>query len=259
MKSSHDRRQTTENYLTDALGSTIALAGSTAKIQTKYNYDPFGTTKLTGTTGENINQFAGRENDGDGLYYNRARYYNPADTRFISQDPYGQVANGPDLYLYTEDSPMNATDPYGTQSLASLPGPGNATFPAPGGPSPGGSGGSGGGGGAGGGAGAAGAGGGGFSPGGPGPGPGGAGGPGGSSGKGGYKRQTLEEENEQEKQEENETEGDKLDNHIQTFCDLSGPAGLMVSRSSPWVGGAAAAGCAGFTVGNFIFRPILEL
>lgn len=194
--------KTTESYLTDAPGSTIGLAGSTAKIQTKYNYDPFGTTKLTGVASENTNQFAASENDGDGLYYNRARYYDPEDTRFISQDPYGQAANGPNLYLYTEDSPMNATDPYGTQSLANLPGPGNTTFPAPGGPSPGGSGGSGGGGGgASGGAGAAGAGGGDFAPGGPGPGPGTAGGPGGSSSKDGYKRQTLEEENENEAEE----------------------------------------------------------
>src|SRR4029077_18040640 len=200
--------KTTESYLTDALNSTTGLAGSTAKIQTKYAYDPFGTTKLTGTASENPNQFTGRENDGDSLYYNRARYYSPKAACFISQAPYGQAANGPNLYLYTEDSPVNTTDPYGTQSLASLLGPGNTTFPAPGGP---GGGSYGGGAGAGGTGASGGAGAGSFSPGGPGPGPGHAGGPGGSSGKGGYKRQTNEEENEREKQaveeEEEEEEG----------------------------------------------------
>ena len=43
-----------ESYLTDALGSTIGLAGSTATVQTKYAYDPFGTTKLTGTASETL-------------------------------------------------------------------------------------------------------------------------------------------------------------------------------------------------------------
>ncbi len=117
--------KTTESYLTDILGSTVGLAGSTAKVQTKYLYGPFGTTKLVGTTSENIYQFAGRENDGDGLYYNRARYYNPNTGRFISQDPIEQAASGANIYLYTTDSPMNATDPYGTESLGTQPGPGH--------------------------------------------------------------------------------------------------------------------------------------
>jgi RHS repeat-associated protein len=104
----------TESYLTDALGSTIGLANSGAKIQTKYLYDPFGNTKLAGTASENPYQFAGRENDDNGLYYNRARYYSPTDGRFISQDPLGRAVSGPNLYLYTNNSPTNATDPFGT-------------------------------------------------------------------------------------------------------------------------------------------------
>jgi len=108
----------TENLLTDALGSTIALAGSTGKAETTYTYDPFGVTTREGTASENPFQYAGRENDGDGLYYNRARYYSPTATRFISQDPLGQV-QGPNLYEYTADSPVNATDPLGTEYSAS--------------------------------------------------------------------------------------------------------------------------------------------
>jgi RHS repeat-associated protein len=160
----------TESFLTDALGSTIALAGSTAKAETTYTYDPFGNTTKEGTASENPFQYAGRENDGDGLYYNRARYYSPVGARFISQDPLGQEANEPsgNVYLYAGDSPTNATDPYGTTNLKT---------PGPGGPGPG-AGGTGGGGSGGGGAGGGGGGVGGGSAGGgfgPGPTPGGPG------------------------------------------------------------------------------------
>jgi RHS repeat-associated protein len=113
----------TENPLTDALGSTIGLANSTGTVATTYTYDPFGTTTHEGTASENTTQYAGRENDGNGLYYNRARYYSPAGSRFTSQDPLGQAANGPNLYAYVEDSPTNATDPYGTS--LKTPSPGN--------------------------------------------------------------------------------------------------------------------------------------
>jgi len=34
-------------------------------------------------------EFTGRENDGTGLYFYRARYYNPTFQRFIAQDPIG--------------------------------------------------------------------------------------------------------------------------------------------------------------------------
>jgi RHS repeat-associated protein len=141
----------TESFLTDALGSTIALAGSTAKVETTYTYDPFGNTTKEGTASENPFQYAGRENDGDGLYYNRARYYSPVSTRFISQDPLGQEANEPsgNVYLYAGDSPTNATDPYGTNLGTPSPGPGPGSGEAGGG-----GGGSGGGGGGGSGAGA---------------------------------------------------------------------------------------------------------
>jgi len=38
-----------------------------------------------------IFRYTGRENDGTGLYYYRARYYHPGAKRFIAEDPIGQV------------------------------------------------------------------------------------------------------------------------------------------------------------------------
>jgi RHS repeat-associated protein len=104
----------TENLLTDQLGSTIGLAGSTGSVETTYTYDPFGATTKEGTASENTTQYAGQENDGNNIYYDRARYYSPTAGRFIGQDPLGQSADGPNLYLYTNDDPTNAIDPYGT-------------------------------------------------------------------------------------------------------------------------------------------------
>jgi RHS repeat-associated protein len=104
----------TESYLTDVLGSTIALGGSTGKAETSYTYDAFGRTTNEGVASENTLQYDGRENDGNGLYYDRARYLSPANARFISPDPEGQAANGPNLYVYATNSPTNGTDPLGT-------------------------------------------------------------------------------------------------------------------------------------------------
>jgi RHS repeat-associated protein len=77
----------TAMLLTDALGSTIALTNPAGGIQTNYTYEPFGKVSLSGTSNANPYQFTGRENDGTGLYFYRARYYSPTFQRFIAQDP----------------------------------------------------------------------------------------------------------------------------------------------------------------------------
>ena len=67
---------------------------------------------VTETPSANTFQFAGRENDGTGLYYMRARYYSPALQRFISQDPIG-FAGGINLYAYAGNNPVSLIDPLG--------------------------------------------------------------------------------------------------------------------------------------------------
>ena len=77
----------TSTLLADALGSTIGLVGSSGSIATSYTYQPFGATTAGGAGNTNPYQFTGRENDGTGLYFYRARYYSPTFQRFIAQDP----------------------------------------------------------------------------------------------------------------------------------------------------------------------------
>jgi RHS repeat-associated protein len=100
-------------HLTDALGSTVALANSTGAVMTSYSYDPFGSPTLTGAQSDDPFQFTGRENDGTGLQYNRARYYSPSRGTFISQDPIGLRGSGPTPYKYANDDPVNRRDPSG--------------------------------------------------------------------------------------------------------------------------------------------------
>ena len=100
-------------FLTDALGSTVALADASGTLQTQYSYDPFGVTTAQGLPSANPFQYTGRENDGTGLYYYRARYYNPAIGRFISEDPARLGGGGVNLYAYATDDPINNSDPFG--------------------------------------------------------------------------------------------------------------------------------------------------
>jgi RHS repeat-associated protein len=101
----------TSEFLTDSLGSTVALTDSTGNPQVQYSYAPFGAINISGTT-NNSYTFTGREIDGLGLYYYRARYYNPSTGRFISEDPLGLSA-GTNFYSYVLDDPIDLTDPLG--------------------------------------------------------------------------------------------------------------------------------------------------
>lgn len=103
----------TVSYLTDALGSILALTDNSGSLTSQYNFEPFGNTSMTGSPSGNSSQFAGRENDGTGLYFYRARYYSPSMQRFISQDPIGFGGGDPNLYAYVFNSPVTLFDPTG--------------------------------------------------------------------------------------------------------------------------------------------------
>ena len=66
--------------------------------------------------------YRGEQYDPDlGLYYLRARYYNPATGRFVSQDPENGIATDPETlhkYLFAGGDPVNKIDPSGREALA---------------------------------------------------------------------------------------------------------------------------------------------
>ena len=65
----------------------------------------------------NLSFYRGEQCDSDlGLYYLRARYYNPATGRFMSRDPEDGKALDPATlhkYLYAGGDPVNMMDPTG--------------------------------------------------------------------------------------------------------------------------------------------------
>lgn len=104
--------QGARDFVTDALGSTLALTDAAGVIQTSYTYDPYGNTTTSGQASTNSFQYTGRENDGTGLYFYRARYLHPGWQRFISSDPIG-LAGGLNTYTYAYNNPLKWTDPTG--------------------------------------------------------------------------------------------------------------------------------------------------
>jgi RHS repeat-associated protein len=106
-------------FLTDALGSTLALTDAAGVAQEQYTYEPFGATTTTGAVDANPFQYTGRENDSTGLYYYRARYYSPRLQRFLSEDPV-RFRGGLNFYVYATNSPLRWIDPLGLDVTISL-------------------------------------------------------------------------------------------------------------------------------------------
>jgi len=96
----------------DALGSVTHVTGSTGLVSGTTGYDPWGNI-VSGSAG--LYSFAGREWDETSkLYFNRARYYDPAAARFTSEDPIGFVG-GHNFFQYVMGNPVNFTDPGGLE------------------------------------------------------------------------------------------------------------------------------------------------
>jgi len=82
-------------------------------IANTYTYDSFG--KQTASNGSLVNPFryTARESDTEtGLYYYRARYYDSASGRFLTEDPL-RFGAGTNFYRYVFNNPGNFVDPRG--------------------------------------------------------------------------------------------------------------------------------------------------
>jgi RHS repeat-associated protein len=93
----------------DVLGSVAKTTNQAGATVASYSYDAFGS--LTG--GAAGYGYTGREWDPHaGLYYYRARYYDPGNGRFLSEDPLRFIV-GTNFYPYVENRPTNSRDPLG--------------------------------------------------------------------------------------------------------------------------------------------------
>jgi RHS repeat-associated protein len=107
------RSATTSYYQVDGLGSITSLSSTSATIADAYVYDALGDSSASTGSVTNPFRYTGRESDSEtGLYYYRARYYDPQTGRFISEDPI-RFAGGNDFYGYVWNDPVNYADPLG--------------------------------------------------------------------------------------------------------------------------------------------------
>ena len=109
-------------YTKDHLGSIRELVGLDGKLKQRQRYTAYGVTTREKNTDQldrlidHAYGFTSRELDSEtGLYFYRARYYQPSDYvgRFISEDPIGLKSGDRNLYGYVTNSPLNKNDPYG--------------------------------------------------------------------------------------------------------------------------------------------------
>jgi RHS repeat-associated protein len=107
----------TSALLVDAMGSTVELADASGALQAHYTFEPFGATTASGSPSPSTLQFTGRENDGTGLYYYRARYYSPLLKGFVSEDPLDFAGGHSNLYTYAFNNPTAFRDPDGTHPV----------------------------------------------------------------------------------------------------------------------------------------------
>ena len=106
-------------YLTDKLGSVRDIVNTSGTSLDHVVYDSYGNivTETNATNGDRF-KYAGMEYDSaTGQNYDRARYYNKAIGRFMTQDPMGFAATDSDLYRYVGNGPSNSTDPSGLADI----------------------------------------------------------------------------------------------------------------------------------------------
>ena len=110
-------------YHKDIQGSTTSLVKEDGSVDATYQYTDFGQTTINGDNkAENEVCYTGGIYDqSTGLYYLNARYYNPEDGRFVTEDSYRGEVDDPDtghLYGYCANNPVNYVDPSGHFAIA---------------------------------------------------------------------------------------------------------------------------------------------
>ena len=91
----------------DQLGSTRVLTNATGQTVATYAYTPYGNVSNSSGTVSTPLLYASQYRDSEsGLYYLRARYYDPSTGQFLTQDPLSAITLTP--YGYATNNPMSS-------------------------------------------------------------------------------------------------------------------------------------------------------
>ena len=110
-------------YNKDIQESTSSLVKEDGSADATYQYTDFGETTIQGDdqAKNEVCYTGGIYDQSTGLYYLNARYYNPEDGRFMTEDSYRGEIMKPEighLYVYCANNPVNYVDPSGHFAIA---------------------------------------------------------------------------------------------------------------------------------------------
>lgn len=116
-ESTNDQGPITKYLISDHLGSTRGLTGSTGQANSQITYFPYGS--IRSNSGQiPSRQYTGQVNDNStGLYFYNARYYDPRTANFIQADNDLSSLN---KYGYVFNNPIRFFDPNGNEAVDSL-------------------------------------------------------------------------------------------------------------------------------------------
>lgn len=104
-------------FLFNGHGDTVQLTDTSGNVVKSYDYDAFGNEKNPDAADTNVFRYCGEYYDREtGTYYLRARNYDPATSRMLSEDSnWGDIRDplSLNLYTYCYNNPIRYTDPSG--------------------------------------------------------------------------------------------------------------------------------------------------
>ncbi|WP_152425893.1 RHS repeat-associated core domain-containing protein [Paenibacillus shenyangensis] len=108
-------------YLYNGHGDVVQMVGTDGNLVNSYQYDEWGNIVKQKELISNSFKYAGEAYDEEnGLYYLKARYYDPTIGRFLNEDTYeGQITNPLSMngYTYTHNNPLRYIDPSGHNTI----------------------------------------------------------------------------------------------------------------------------------------------